>query len=70
MLHMPSAYANGAISAVGWNGESLRYSSWSTTALAKKVEDGKASLEEIEAYALKTSEPKTSSGKQDGATFL
>ena len=38
--------------------------------MAKKVEDGKAFLEEIEAYALKTSEPKTSSGKQDGATFL
>ena len=44
----------------------LRYSSWSA-ALAKKVEDGKASLEEVEAYALKTSEPKTSSGKQDHA---
>eukprot|EP00438_Fugacium_kawagutii_P036138 Skav217549 [mRNA] locus=scaffold4393:152834:163780:- [translate_table: standard] len=44
--------------------ESRRYSSWST-ALAKKVEDGKASLEEIEAYALQSSEPKTSSGKQE-----
>lgn len=49
------------------HGESLRYSSWSATELAKKVEDGKATLEEIEAYALKTSEPKTSSGKQDSA---
>lgn len=30
------------------------------------LEDGKANLEEIEAYALKAQEPKTSSGKQDG----
>ena len=33
--------------------------------LGKKVEVGKANLEEIEAYALGASEPKTSSGKQD-----
>lgn len=42
-----------------------RYSSWTASALAKKVEEGKANLEEIEAYALGASEPKTSSGKQD-----
>ena len=42
-----------------------RYSSWTASALAKKVEEGKANLEEIEAYALGSSEPKTSSGKQD-----
>jgi len=43
-----------------------RYASWgSSNALAKKVEDGKATLEEIEAYALKTGEPAMRSGKQE-----
>ncbi|CAE7596542.1 xylA [Symbiodinium natans] len=42
-----------------------RYSSWSTNPLAKKVEEGKATLEEIEAYALKAPEPATGSGKQE-----
>ena len=41
-----------------------RYLSW-TSPLAKKVEEGKATLEEIEAYALKTPEPVTASGKQE-----
>merc|ERR1712061_108890 len=34
-----------------------RYSSWTTAELAKKVELGKATLEEIEAYALTCKEP-------------
>ncbi|CAE7521877.1 xylA [Symbiodinium sp. CCMP2592] len=37
-----------------------RYLSWQSP-LGKKVEEGKASLEEIEAYALKTPEPATAS---------
>jgi len=41
-----------------------RYLSWSSP-LAKKVEEGKATLEELEAYALKTPEPRTASGKQE-----
>eukprot|EP00930_Biecheleria_cincta_P069762 TRINITY_DN57467_c0_g1_i1.p1 TRINITY_DN57467_c0_g1~~TRINITY_DN57467_c0_g1_i1.p1 ORF type:complete len:471 (-),score=92.33 TRINITY_DN57467_c0_g1_i1:41-1390(-) len=43
-----------------------RYASWgSSNALAKKVEDGEATLEEIEAYALKAGEPAMRSGKQE-----
>ncbi|CAE8610118.1 unnamed protein product [Polarella glacialis] len=43
-----------------------RYLSWSTVELAKKVEAGKASFEELEAYALsKKDEPELRSGKQE-----
>merc|ERR1712113_841978 len=42
-----------------------RYLSWTENPLAKKVADGKATLEEIEAYALKCGEPKQVSGKQE-----
>lgn len=42
-----------------------RYATWESSPLAKKVEDGKASLEEIEAYALKTGEPAFKSSKQE-----
>lgn len=42
-----------------------RYLSWKEEPLAKKVEEGKATLEEIEAFALKKGEPKQNSGKQE-----
>merc|ERR1712127_1041916 len=42
-----------------------RYSTWESNALAQKVRDGVASLEEIEAYALATADPLPGSGKQE-----
>lgn len=42
-----------------------RYLSWKDEALAKKVEEGKAGLEEVEAFALKNGEPMQISGKQE-----
>jgi xylose isomerase len=42
-----------------------RYITWTTGELAKKVETGKATLEEIEAYALTCEEPAMKSGKQE-----
>merc|ERR1712087_474494 len=47
------------------NSLNTRYLSWKETPLAKKVADGKATLEECEAYALKCTEPKQISGKQE-----
>merc|ERR1712217_533852 len=42
-----------------------RYRSWEEEELARKVEAGKSSLEEVEAYALKAAEPPQVSGKQE-----
>jgi xylose isomerase len=42
-----------------------RYLTWSSNELAKKVESGNGSLEEIEEYALKCEEPGMKSGKQE-----
>mmetsp|Transcript_94428 Transcript_94428/g.147573 ORF Transcript_94428/g.147573 Transcript_94428/m.147573 type:complete len:87 (+) Transcript_94428:1122-1382(+) len=42
-----------------------RYLTWSSNELAKKVESGNGSLEEIEEYALKCQEPAMKSGKQE-----
>merc|ERR1712190_505480 len=47
------------------NSLATRYLSWSENPLAKKVTEGKASLEEVEAYALKAAEPAQVSGKQE-----
>jgi xylose isomerase len=42
-----------------------RYISWTTNELAKKVEVGQATLEEVEAYAMQCKEPEMRSGKQE-----
>jgi len=42
-----------------------RYLSWCENALAKKVLDGNATLDEVEAYALQAPEPAQVSGKQE-----
>merc|ERR1712003_292809 len=47
------------------NALNTRYITWTENPLAKKVAEGKASLEEVEAYALKTAEPAQVSGKQE-----
>merc|ERR1712232_964157 len=47
------------------NSLATRYLSWTENPLAKKVMDGKATLDELEAYALKCGEPAQVSGKQE-----
>jgi len=47
------------------NALNTRYLTWTENPLAKKVADGKATLEECEAYALKCPEPPQVSGKQE-----
>jgi xylose isomerase len=42
-----------------------RYSSFDTAELGKKVESGTSTLEELEAYAMKSGEPKQLSGQQE-----
>lgn len=42
-----------------------RYLSWHENELAKKVKEGKSSLEELEKYAKEKGEPKHISGKQE-----
>jgi len=47
------------------NSLATRYLTWSENPLAQKAADGKATLEEIEAYALQCAEPPQVSGKQE-----
>ena len=42
-----------------------RYSSFDTAELGKKVESGTSTLEELEAYAIKSGEPTQLSGQQE-----
>ncbi len=42
-----------------------RYLSFSTTELGKKIEEGKATLDDCESFVLKNGEPATSSAKQE-----
>jgi len=42
-----------------------RYKSWTELDIGRKIEEGKATLEELEQWVLKHGEPKSHSGKQE-----